>query len=102
MGGTTAGHFTGKRAGKGEVRAFSEMRRLPLPAYSRRRATEAKERDSARDAFPAGRHHLGRRNRGAFRGTLRLQKSRAMGGAQRDAAGAGLFLAGEFSDHSDR
>ncbi len=87
---------------KSEVPSFSKMRRLPLPAHSCRGAASAQERNPARDAFAAWRGYLGWRDRRTFGGAVRISQPGAMGGAKRDAAGAGIFLAGELGDRADR
>src|SRR6266404_2021603 len=74
--------------------ALSDLRRLPLPAYPGRGAVAAEERDFARDAVAARRNPVDWANSGAFCGALWISQSRAVGGAQRQSAGAWVLSAG--------
>src|SRR5438034_897916 len=56
------------------------------------------ERNFARDTLAPRRHSLGWPDSRARGGAVWLPQSRAMGGARRDAARAGIFFAGELPD----
>src|SRR5205823_14893413 len=91
-------HFSGHRTHKAKLSAFPEERRRPLPTYFRRRAAEVEERTFARDTLAPRRHSLGWPDSRARGGAVWLPQSRAMGGARRDAARAGIFFARELPD----
>src|SRR5262249_20363723 len=82
----------------GAVSSFSDVRRMPLPAYRRNRATPAEEGDPAGDIVAARWDFLGRANSGAFCRALWLPQSRAMGRARSQAASTGVFSGREL-DH---
>src|SRR5437016_359930 len=97
-GGLARGHFSGDRTRQAKLSAFPEVRRVPLSTYFRRRAAEVEERNFARDTLAPRRHSLGWPDSRARGGAVWLPQSRAMGGARRDAARAGIFFARELPD----
>src|SRR5258706_7846264 len=81
VGATAGGDFRFRAARRSALPAFSNLRRLPLPAHFGSRAIAAEDRDFARDALAAGRNSMEWADSGAFGGAVWVPEARAMGGA---------------------